>query len=134
MALYKKQSLPFDKHGGVIVIQRKLIESNAYQALTVHAKALIPALQLHWRNEEPVAYGIREAMKTIPCAFNTARNAFNQLEKKGFIVKVDESIFNSRSGSKTRTWRLTWLPFNSRKPTNDWKKCEVIKLRLPTQI
>ena len=129
----KKQSLPFDKHGGVLVIQRKLIESNAYKALTVHAKALIPALQIHWRNEKPVAYGIREAMKTVPCAFNTARKAFDQLEKKGFIVKADESIFNSRTGSKTRTWRLTWLPFDCREPTNDWKKNEVIKLRLPTQ-
>lgn len=133
MARSKTQSLPFDKHGGVLVIQRKLIESNAYQALSVHAKALIPALQIHWRNDDPVAYGVREAMRTIPCAHNTARKAFDQLQQNGFIVKVDESIFNSRAGSKTRTWRLTWLPFDYREPTNDWKKSEVIKLSLPNQ-
>ena len=133
MTRSKKQALPFDKCGGVLVIQRKLIESNAYQVLTVHAKALIPALQVHWRNDVPVAYGIREAMRTIPCAFNTARKAFEQLEQMGFIVKVDESVFNSRTGSKARTWRLTWLPFEWREPTNDWKKHETIKLSLPNQ-
>jgi len=133
MARYKKQALPFDKHGGVIAIQRKLIESNAYRSLTVHAKSLIPALQIHWRNDKPVAYGIREAMTSIPCAFNTARKAFDQLAEKGFIVMIDESVFNSRVSSKTRTWRLTWLPYDWCEPTNDWKKHETIKLKLPNQ-
>ena len=79
-------------------------------------------MQIHWHNYKAVDYGIREASKKVPCAYNTARKAFDELIKKGFIEMVEPSIFSSRTESKTRTWRLTWLPFNSIKPTNDWEK------------
>ncbi|HHF0608846.1 TPA: hypothetical protein ACPH4Z_002204 [Pseudomonas aeruginosa] len=49
--------------------------------------------------------------------------AFSELNEAGFIVMIDESLFCSRTQSKTRTWRLTWLPcWNHRPPTNDWEK------------
>ncbi len=76
----------------------------------------------HWDNYKPVDYGIREACKKIPCAFNTAMKAFNELQDKGFIVMVEHSVFSSRVESKARTWRLTWLPFKGEAPTNDWEK------------
>jgi hypothetical protein len=50
--------------------------------------------------------------------------AFNELERRQFIQMYDAAEFNSRHGSKARTWILTWLPFRDRKPTNDW---EVLK-------
>lgn len=121
MAYGKKQSLPFDKGGGVVTMQRRLIESGAFLALSAQAKALLPLLQIHWRNDRPIAYGIREAAEKIPCDRKTAIRAFKELQQGGFIALVDESIFCSRTQSKSRTWRLTWLPFNDRKPTNDWE-------------
>jgi len=52
-----------------------------------------------------------------------ARRAFHELQDAGFIVMVAESLFCSRTESKTRTWRLTWLPcWRNRAPTNDWEK------------
>ena len=38
-----------------------------------------------------------------------------------FIKMVDESLFCSRSKSKSRTWSLTWLPKMMSPPTNDWE-------------
>lgn len=122
MGRSKKHSLPFDKRGGVLVTQRVLLASKAWGQLSSQAKCLMPLLQSHWRHDKPVAYGVREAMQRIPCAKGTAAKAFKQLQSSGFIVMVDESWFDSRTKSKTRTWRLTWLPWQGKSPTNEWEK------------
>lgn len=117
----KKQSLPFDGRGGVVTIQRRLLNSPAYLALTPFAKSLVHLLQVHWRPDEPVAFGVREARRLIPCGNKTAMRAFQELQESGFIVMVDDSLFCSRTQSKARTWRLTWMPFKRNAPTNDWE-------------
>ncbi|MEQ8315109.1 MAG: hypothetical protein RL839_06570 [Gammaproteobacteria bacterium] len=122
MASKTKNRQPFDQRGGVIALGRHFLESQQYLGLSAQAKVLITLMQVHWRPHEPVGYGIREAMKRIPCAKGTAQRAFKELEEKGFIVKVDESLFNSRFMSKSRTWRLTWMPYNFKPPTNNWEK------------
>jgi hypothetical protein len=122
MAKRKKSFLPFDKVGGVVAMGRRMLESSAYEQLSAQAKVLLLLIQIHWRNDRPVAYGVSEAMKKIPCAKLTARNAFKELEAAGFIVMVDESLFCSRQQSKSRTWRLTTMPYHTKPPTNDWEK------------
>lgn len=117
----RRGKLPFDREGGTLVIQLRLRTSNNWETLSAQAKVLLDLLQIHWRNEKPVAYGIREASRKIPCCKTKAIEAFKELESRGFIVKIDESLFNSRTGSKSRTWRLTWLPYKDRPPTNDWE-------------
>ena len=119
---YRKRSLPFDSRGGRVVIQRRLLASQAYLSLSPQAKALITLMQVHWRPDTPIGFGIREAEELVPCSRKTAMRAFRELQERGFIVKVDESLFCSRTQSKTRTWRLTWLPWNQRPPTNDWEE------------
>lgn len=119
----KKTRLPFDKAGGVVVTQRRLVTSDAYLKLSAQAKALMTQMHAHWSVLGPVAFGVREAEATIPCSRKVAMRAFKELQEAGFIVMVDESFFCSRTQSKTRTWRLTWLPcWNHRPPTNDWEK------------
>lgn len=121
MSKRKKNSLPFDKRGGRIVIQRRLLDSKNYLTLPPQGKALLNLMQVHWRNDEPVGYGVREAEGKIPCGRKKAMNSFDELQERGFIIKIDESIFNSRAHSRTRTWRLTWLPYKGKEPTNDWE-------------
>ena len=121
MASKIKNPLPFDIRGGRIANCGHFFKSQQYLGLSAQAKVLITLMQIHWRNYEPVGYGIREAMKKIPCAKGTAQRAFKELEEKGFIEKIDESLFNSRSMSKSRTWRLTWLPYKGKPPTHDWE-------------
>lgn len=118
----KRGSLPFDKKGGVVVVQRRLLSSPAYLGLTAQAKVLMMLLQRHWSASGPVDFGVRQAQEEIPCSKTLAMRAFKELENAGFIVMVDESLFSSRTQSKTRTWRLTWLPcWRHRAPTNDWE-------------
>lgn len=128
MGRQKKNRLPFDSAGGVLTVPRRLLESPRYFEVSIYAKRLLVLMQLHWRNERPVAYGVREASQKVPCSRKVAMRAFQELQDAGFIRLMDEAWFDSRTGSKSRTWRLTWLPFMSRPPTNEWEKLESAKV------
>lgn len=118
----KRAKLPFDTRVGKIVICRMLLDSNNYQTLSVYSRSLMTLLHVHWRNDKFVDYGVREAEKRLGCNRKTVMKAFDQLEERGFIVCSEQSLFSSRTQSKSRSWRLTWLPFNFDSPTNDWEK------------
>ena len=118
----KRTKLPFDTRGGKIVICRMLLDSNNYQTLSVYSRSLMTLLHVHWRNDKFVDYGVREAEKRLGCNRKTVMKAFDQLQERGFIVCAEQSLFSSRTQSKSRSWRLTWLPFNFDSPTNDWEK------------
>jgi hypothetical protein len=120
----KKQKLSFDQRGGVMAVSRAMREAYVYESMPPTAKVLMDLLQMQWRNEKPVAYGVREAAEKIGCTPNTATKAFKILYEHGFIVCENESLFNSKTGSKAREWRLTWMPFECRNPTHDWEKWE----------
>jgi len=122
----KKSRLPFDSTGGVVVTQRRLLASSAYLGLSAQAKVLIILMQRHWTPAGPIGFGVRHAQQEIPCSRTLALRVFDELIEAGFIVMVDESLFCSRAESKTRTWRLTWMPcWNNRAPTNDWERGRV---------
>jgi len=122
MGRKKKHSLPFDKRGRVVAIGLHVLNSDAYLSLSAQAKSLMLLMHIHWRNEKPVDYGVREAQEKIPCGRKKAIQVFHELQERGFIVMVDESLFNSRTQGKTRSWRLTWLPYMDKFPTNEWEK------------
>lgn len=115
---------PFDKRGGVLVTSMFLLKSESYLSLIPQAKVLMMLLQMHWKADKPVDYGIREAAEKIPCDPKTASKAFKQLQERGFINCIDESLFSSRTQSKTRTWRLEWLPFKDCPPRNTLENLE----------
>ncbi len=118
----KKPKLGFDQRGGVIVVSRAMRESSVYESMPASAKVLMDLLHAQWRNDRAVAYGVREAAEKIGCAVNTACKAFKILYERGFIVCTEESVFDSKTGSKAREWRLTWMPFEGKEPTHDWEK------------
>ena len=117
----RKFKIPYDTRGGVCVLSRQMLNHENYLTLPAQAKVLILLLHEQWRDEKEVDYGIREASEKIPCSRPTAMKAFRQLEEREFIHKVSESLLSSRGASKTRTWRLTWMPFLSKKPTGEWE-------------
>jgi hypothetical protein len=122
MAGGRRIKQPFDRRGGVVVTGAYLLKSEPYLSLMPQAKVLITLLQVHWRPDKLVDFGIREAAEKIPCDPKTASKAFNQLQELGFIKCIEQSIFSSRTMSKSRTWRLEWLPFNGQPPRNTWDK------------
>ena len=122
----KRTKLPFDKNGGVITINRRLIDSEAFLTMPPQANKLFILLHSQWRHDRPVGYGVREAAKKIGCAQNTAAKSFQELERRGFIIREEESFINSKNGSRAREWRLTWLPYTwdgyEKPPSNEWEK------------
>lgn len=118
----KKTKPKYDQRGGVIVQCKYLHKNPAYQSLTAQSKVLMSLLQMHWTYENRVDYGVREAQDKIPCAKNTASKAFKQLQKSGFITLVEESFFSSRTESKSRVWKLNWMPTGLSDPSNEWDK------------
>jgi hypothetical protein len=98
----KKNALPFDKKGGTVVIQRRLLTSSAYLRLGAPAKVLMMLMQRHWSPNGPVSFGVRQAESEIPCSRKSAMQAFRDLQEAGFIVLVDESLFCSRTQSKNQ--------------------------------
>ena len=121
----KKHTLPFDKAGGVVAIQRRLLTSGASLSLSLHARCLLPLLQVHWRNDKAVDFSTREAAELLSCDRSVAMRAISELQNAGFIRLAEESIFNSRTGSRPRSWVLTWLPFMDRAPSNCWEKISI---------
>lgn len=122
MAKRKRNPLPFDKRGGLVVLLVRMMNSPAFEGLSTPTKALVPFMQIHWRNDKAVDYGVRETMHKLKCSKATAMRAFRELQEAGFIELIDESLFSSRTQSKARTWRLTWMPFDGKPPTHDWEK------------
>jgi DNA-binding transcriptional regulator YhcF (GntR family) len=118
----KKNKLGYDKRGGVMAVSRGMRESMTYQKMPPAAKVLMDLLHMQWRPDKPVSYGVREAAKKIGCTTNTAGKSFKILIERGFIVCFEQSMFNSKTGSRTRDWRLTWMPFDGKNPTHDWEK------------
>jgi len=118
----KKPKLGYDQRGGVMAVSIGMRKAYVYESLPATAKVLMDLLQMHWHNERPVAYGVREAAEKIGCNRNTACKAFKILQERGFINCANESLFNSKTGSKTREWRLTWMPFDYKNPSHKWEK------------
>jgi len=115
----KKQHLKFDKRGGVLIIGRRLMNSEAYSALRPASKVLMLLMQEHWSNDKPVSFSVREAAKKIPCDTKTAQKCFNALMDVGFIECTNQSDWLR---GKARNWRLTWMPYTEKEPTNEWEK------------
>lgn len=118
----KKPRLGFDSRGGVLVVSRAMRESYVYESMPPASKVLMDLLQLQWRNDRPVAFGVRQAAEKIGCKPDTAGKAFGILRERGFIVCTNESLFNSKVGSRPREWRLTWMPYDNNPPSHDWQK------------
>ncbi len=124
----KITKLPFDKVGGVIMINKRLLDSEVFLTMPPAANKLFLLLHAQWRPHKPVGYGVRQAATKIGCAQNTATRAFHTLEERGFIICENESVFHSKNGSRAREWRLTWMPYTwagyPNPPSNEWEKWE----------
>ncbi len=118
----KGHKQPMDNRNGLLMVPITVIQSTNYQTMYPYAQRLMLLMQVHWRGDSPIAFGIREAAKLLNCNKRTAMKAFKELQERGFILMIDESMFNSRTQSRARTWHLTWMPHNWHEPTREWEK------------
>jgi hypothetical protein len=108
----------FKEQGGVIVLPLKMINSLAFQNLSAKSVKLLMLMQVHWREDKAIDYGISQTTLSIKCSRSTASALLNELIELGFVAIVDEADFYA---NKARSWRLTYKPYLNREPTHDWK-------------
>lgn len=112
-----------DYGGRFVRLPHKLLQSNAYRALTTQSRALLTELvMLHDGNNNGSLYlSVRDAGDRIGLADLTAvKKAFDQLIELGFIEMTKEGHFSVKAGetSRARCWRLTWEVGPGRKAPN----------------
>lgn len=101
----------------------QFIGSPAYRDLTTRARCLLEEFQRIYkpgRNGE-LSISVENAAKLLNCCANSARNAFRELEEKGFLALCCEASY---SAGRATEYRLTIEPHNGRAPTDDWMDWE----------
>jgi|GEM_PF-417039 len=114
----KKHQSRFKRPGGIIALPREMIRSPTYHALGLPARNLIPILQDVWNpSEGAIHYSVERAATALKVSKGTASKAFKELWEHGFLQCVNESDWMN---GKAREWRLTWMEFQGREPTDEW--------------
>lgn len=101
-------------------LDHRLLNSCAYRALSVTARALLVELTMldNGENNGSLYLSIRDAADRIGISDLTAvRNAFDELQALGFIELTEDAHFHVKAADKSRArcWRLTWLAGPGRK-------------------
>lgn len=102
------------------MLRHGLLNSPAYRALSVTARALLVELTMleDGKNNGSLYLGIRDAAGRLGMADLTAvRGAFDELQELGFIEMTEDASFHVKAAEKSRArcWRLTWLAGPGRK-------------------
>lgn len=116
---------------------RDLLQSEAWQHLSPPAcKLYIAIRQRHnGRNNGRIPYSVAEARTLLGCGATQAVRFFKELQDKGLIVKIKNSVFDVSgrdprakapefaSGSgEAREWAITAEKVGSEEPTNNFKE------------
>lgn len=101
-------------------LDHRLLNSPAYRALSVAARALLVELTMldNGENNGSLYLSIRDAAGRLGMADLTAvRSAFDELQELGFVEMTEDASFHIKAAEKSRArcWGLTWLAGPGRK-------------------
>jgi hypothetical protein len=119
--MVKKPNQRAFKHpGGVACLPRLVLQSEEYRTLTHKARALLIEFQNIWteRRNGYLSISHRNAMRLLNCTSDTVTKAFEELERKRFLIRWDESSYQNR---KAREYKISFQPFNGREPLHEWR-------------
>ncbi|MCC5973841.1 MAG: hypothetical protein JJT81_07275 [Rubellimicrobium sp.] len=96
-------------------LTRRMMETDAWRALSPSAQALYPWLKLEWHgpranNNDSIQLSVRQAAEKMGCNVNTAARAFHELQRKGFIVVTVGGCLGLAGFGKSTQFQLTELP------------------------
>lgn len=100
-----------EKLASFVPVLFRTLDSPAWLALSVHAKALYPALK-----RRAGAYGVknghfsmsvREAAEYLGTGKNKAQETFHELQAKGFLVPQAIGALGAQGEGRATVWRLT---------------------------
>lgn len=83
-------------------------------------KVLIYMLSHENGEHKGVFMGARQAAAGCKISPNTANKALIELDQRGFIRPIEMGFFQVKGGPATR-WRMTFLPFGGKGPSNEWR-------------
>lgn len=63
-------------------------------------------------------FSVKRAKDALGVSKPTAIKAFDELSNKGFIDLVNQHEWLN---GRAREWRLTYLPYKGREPTDEWE-------------
>lgn len=110
----------FKHEGGFVGLPRRVFKSTEYRALSCVARCLLDELQHKHvgHNNGRIFFSVGNGMKNLNLSYNTVKNAFNELQKCGFI---ERSLDADYTNGQAREWRLTYEPCCGREPTDEWR-------------
>ena len=116
----KKAFHKYYKHPkGIIGLPRLVVNSEAYRGLSCNARCLLIEFQNIYQPHRNgyLTISVSKAETLLGLSDKTVRNAFNELEEKGFIELIE---FHNYTNGKAREYRLTFQPFQGREPTYEF--------------
>lgn len=84
-------------------------------------KILIYMLSFEKGDHSGVFMSVRHAAEGTGLNMTTAHLALIELDKQGFIRPTALGYFQQKGGPATN-WRFTFLPFDGKAPTNEWRE------------
>lgn len=98
-----------------------VMNSSAYRSLSFKARCLLLEMQKIEFPNRNGSIGLSEiaAAKLLGCAPNTASVAFDELLDRGFIERCFDGDYSRGIAAE---YRITYLPYYGREPTDEWKK------------
>ena len=95
----------------------------SYRSLSTDARCLLEEFQRIYRPSRNGTLSISNsrACELLGVSENTARNAFRQLEARGFLALTHEACYMA---GKATEYRLTIESYNGREPTDEWRDWE----------
>jgi hypothetical protein len=93
-------------------MDRKLMETPAWRALSTTAQALYPWLRFEWRggdygNNGLIRLSTRQAAKAMGVGINAAASAFHSLQEKGFIAVTEPGALGLDGVAKGPAFEIT---------------------------
>lgn len=91
---------------------KRTMQTPAWRALTPYAQRLYPWLQLEWNgssenNNGSIRFSVRQAADALDCNSETARKAFADLQRKGFIVVTRCAMLGTDGEARGHEYELT---------------------------
>jgi hypothetical protein len=122
MGRKKNKSLEhyYKKRGRFFPLFHDIFLSSAYRDLTPKARCLLHELQFVEFPNRNGRIGMSEtkAAALLGVVPNTASKAFEELMGKGFIERMFDGDHTKGLAAE---WRLTFLPYDGKEPSDDWK-------------
>lgn len=113
-------------------LPHRILTSEAYRSLDPVARSLLTELTMieSGKNNGSLWLSVKDATDRLGLAdARPAIRAFEDLQDRGFARKTKDAHFCVKAAetSRARCWRLTWLAFDNKPPSNDWQSYQAPK-------